>query len=95
MAVDKILQEERNIPHLLIAASPDFVSDVGRDVLGPPLGGIETDDSDRALVLAAQEVGDHGVKIGVFRVGFRPNPAGAAKVVEDHVDVLIVIARHD
>jgi hypothetical protein len=35
VAVDKILQKERNVPLLQVAATPQLVGDVGGDILAP------------------------------------------------------------
>jgi hypothetical protein len=42
VAIDEILQEERNITHLKIAAGAQFARDVGGNIFRPMLGRVET-----------------------------------------------------
>ena len=93
VVVDEVLQPERNIAHLLIAAVAKFVRYVGGNVLRPLLGGAEGNDPDGVLVLAREQIGDHGFQIGLFDIGFAVDPAIAAEVVNDKVHVLIIVLR--
>jgi hypothetical protein len=67
VSVDEILQADRDVAHLKIAAVAQFMGNVGRDVLRPSFGGVEADDADRVLVLTGQKIGDDGFKVGSSR----------------------------
>ena len=71
VAVDEVLEEERNVAHLQIAAPAQLMGDICGDVLRPALGGVEGDDADRVVVLAGQQVLDHGFQVGGLDVGSR------------------------
>jgi hypothetical protein len=92
--VHEVLQVERNIPLLQIATPPQFLATSAETSSAHPSAVLKPTKR-IGLVLTAQEVGDHGVEIGVFSISFRPYPARATKIVENLVDVLIVIAGHD
>src|SRR5882762_674141 len=81
IAVDEVLQEERNVTLLQVAALPQHLGDIGGYVLRPVFGGVEGDDADRVLILPLQQVEDDGFEIGPFEVSFRPDTAGAAQII--------------
>jgi hypothetical protein len=53
MPFDKILDGGRHVAHLKIAAPAQLVGDILGNILRPAIGGIEADDADRAMVMAA------------------------------------------
>ena len=54
VTVDEVLQEERNVTLLRVAASPQLLGDIGLYVLRPVFGGVEGDDADRVFILPLQ-----------------------------------------
>jgi hypothetical protein len=74
VAIDEILQEERNIALLQIAALAQIVGDIGGNVLRPFRGG-EGDDADRVFILAGQQVENDGIELGRAGVGLAPDRA--------------------
>jgi hypothetical protein len=58
-------------------------------VLRPSLQHVEADNPDRIAVLTRQQFPDDGFQIGVF-VGFPPDAAESAKIIQNQVDVLVV-----
>jgi hypothetical protein len=83
--INELSQADRNISHLLAAAVAQPMRHVLRYILRPLLHGVESHDADRVLVLAGEQIGDHGFQIGIFNIGFPIGPAIAAKVVNDKV----------
>jgi hypothetical protein len=81
VAVDEILQKERNVALQHIAAPTQLLGDIGGYVLRPVLGGIEGNHADRAFILTGQKVGDDSLQLGRAVVGFPPDPAESAKMV--------------
>jgi hypothetical protein len=59
------------------------------ETLQPSFGGVESDDPNRAFVLAFRQIEDG------LDVSFTINRAIAAKVIDDQLNVLIVSFRHD
>jgi hypothetical protein len=88
--VDEVLKKKGHVAHLEIAAVAQFVRHVGRYILRPLLSGVEADDPDRVLILAVEQISDHGFQIGGLDIGFPVGPAVATEVVHYKVDVLIV-----
>src|SRR3982074_2938008 len=56
VAIDEILQEERNVALLQIAAPAQLLGDVGGNVLRPVLRGVKGNHADRAFILALEQV---------------------------------------
>ena len=56
VAIDEILQEERNVALLQIATPAQLLGDIAGNVLRPFFGGVEGDDADRAFILALEQV---------------------------------------
>jgi hypothetical protein len=73
------------------------VRDVGRNVLRPFFGGVETDNPDRALVLPLEPVHDHRLEIGPLDVGFpgKPGRFDRSRRRRCDVDVLIIAVGND
>jgi uncharacterized protein YoaH (UPF0181 family) len=63
-----------------------FLSDIGGYIFQPPLGHVERDDADGVLVLAGEEVLDHGLPVGGLVVGLDPCSAGFPEVVGYQID---------
>jgi hypothetical protein len=84
-----------HVAHLEIAALTQLVRHVGRYILRPLLSGVETDDPVRVLILAVQQISDHGFQIGGLDIGLPVNAAVAAEVVHHEVYVLVVAFRDD
>jgi hypothetical protein len=76
-------------------ASRSGAAALGRDVLRPALGGIECDDPDRIVILAAKEINDHGFQIGGLDVRLPIGAPFAAKIVDNEINGLIGAIRHD
>ena len=93
--VHKVLQEERHVTHLQIAALAQFVCHISRYILRPFLGGVEGNHPQRAFVLAFEEVEDDGFEISGLDVSFAVDTAIATKLIDDKVYVLIVAFRSD
>jgi hypothetical protein len=70
LSLDEILNGGWHISQLYIATSPQFVSHILGNVLGPALGRIEGDDADRIIVLARKEILYNGFQVCRFIVGF-------------------------
>ena len=71
---------------LVCAALPQLPGEVGGNVFGPALGGIEADNANRVLVLAFQKIPD-GLKVGALKVGLLPCLAGTAEVIRHQIDI--------
>ena len=70
-------------------------SDLGGDIAGPALGGIEGDDANRITVLAGQQVPDDRFVIRCFRLDLAPNPAeSTTEIVHHQIDARLT-ARND
>jgi hypothetical protein len=95
VAIGEILQEERDISRLQIAAPAQLVGDVFRDVLRPALGSVKGDHADRVFVLPGQQISDDSLKVGPFVIGLALDCAKAAEVVFHQVDHLILAIGHD
>ena len=95
VAIDEVLQEERNVTLLQVAAPAQLLGDVGGNVLRPFFGGIEADHANRVFILAGQQVENDGLELGRAVVGFAPDPAEPAEVVYHQADVMIVAVGHD
>jgi hypothetical protein len=93
--VDKILEKKRHVAHLQITAAAQLMRNVCRDILRPFLGSVERDDPNWAFVLPLKQVDDHRFQIGSLYVGFTPDPAMAAKVIQNEVIILIIAIRDD
>ena len=95
VSVDKVLQEKWYVAPLEIAATAQFVRHVGRYILRPFLGGVETDPPDRVVMLTIEQVSDHRFQIGGLDIGFPISAAFATEVVHRKINVLVVALRHD
>jgi hypothetical protein len=57
--VNEVLQEERNVAHLQIAALAQFSGDIDRNILRPALGGIEGNDASGVFAQPGEQVSDN------------------------------------
>src|ERR1700722_12456006 len=93
VSAHKVVQEERHIAHLKIAALTQLVGHVSGYILRPLLSGVEGNDADRAFILTFEQTDDDGFQIGRFEVGFTIDTTIAAKIIDHEVHVLIVALR--
>lgn len=77
VSVDEILQEERNVSQLQIAALAAFGGRRQPRRPATSFRGIEADHADRVLELAGEQIPNDGFQIGHFVIGFRPDAAVA------------------
>jgi len=64
---------------VLDEAPPHLVDDLDRNVTGPALAGVESDDTD-GVVFASEQLADQRFPTGVVVVGLAPGPAEAAEI---------------
>jgi hypothetical protein len=72
VTINEVVQEERNIAQLKVAALPQLMGNITRRVSRPAFRDVEGNDAQRVRILAGQKVGDHGLEIGGS--GLRPVP---------------------
>jgi hypothetical protein len=75
----KILNRLRHVAVPQIAAPADFLGEVLGEVARPPLERVEAEHPDRAVILAFDQVLDHGLKIGLLLVRFAPDAPVSAE----------------
>jgi len=95
VSCEEALQRFRHFAQLQIAPAPQLGRDIGGNVPRPALGAVESEDADRVLVLALEQVGDNGFEIGRLEVGFAPDPAQPAQIVHHQVDIMVIPAGDD
>ncbi len=83
IAIDKVLQAERYISQLQIAAASQF--HVRRYILRPFLGGIECNNPDWIAVLAFEQIEDDGFEIGGLDIRLPINSAIPPEIVNYEV----------
>ena len=64
-------------------------------VFGPLLGDVEGDDTDRGVVMAGHQIGNHGFQIGPFGIGLRICTTQGTEVVEHEINIQTVAGRHN
>jgi hypothetical protein len=79
VTIGETLKKERNIAHLQIATSAQFLSNLCRNVLRPAFGGVESNYPDRIAVLACKQVLNNGLQVSPLVFGLRPSSAGLPK----------------
>src|SRR6266403_1420831 len=96
LPLDKLLQEGRQVAHLISAASAQLARYGFRDVPRPTLCRVESDDANGTAVLAVQQIRDDGFETGSCGVGLAPClPDPAAEFVEHKINVLVIARWHD
>jgi hypothetical protein len=95
VAVNKVLKEKWNLAQLQIATHAYFLSNVGRDVLRPLFGCVETDDPDGVLILALGYVHDDRFEVNSYDVGLTVGASKTSEVVDYYVGIPIVVVGDD
>ncbi len=88
MSIDEVLNVRRHIAPVQVATPSQLLGDVVGHVLRPSFERVEADNPDRIAVVTRQQFADDAFKVGVF-VGFPPDAAEPAKIIQNQVDVLI------
>jgi hypothetical protein len=88
---NKVLQRGRDVETVHAAMLNDLVSELGRDIARPALGGVECDDASRIGILTVDQVGQDLPAIGALLVRLAPGAAEAlAEIIKHQVDVDVV-----
>jgi hypothetical protein len=95
VAVDKILQEKRNVALLQVAAAPQLVGDLDGNIAAPACVDIENDNPDRTGILAGEQIHDDGLEAGCLGVHFCPDPSVFEGMMLDDMDIVLVTVGHD
>ena len=73
-------------PPLHFTPLPQLLGDLGRDIARPAFSGVEADDPNRIIVLAAQQVAKDGLVIRRFRIGLAPDGAEPAEIIDNEIE---------
>jgi hypothetical protein len=93
--IDEVLQKERDVTALQVAALAQFLGNVARDVFGPLFRGIEADDADGVLILPFEHIHDDRFEVGPLYIGLSVSPPVTPEIIHNDVDVLIVSIGDD
>jgi hypothetical protein len=72
-----------------------LVGDVCRHVTRPTLRRVEGYDAQRVVILAAHEITDQSLAVGVLFVRLASSPTKPAEVAKHKIGVLVGTKRHD
>jgi hypothetical protein len=95
MALHEILYRRWHVLQLQIESSAKLLGNIGRHVTRPAFPRVEAKDADRVIVLSVQQVLDYRFQIGALIVGFPPDAAEPAEIVDHEIDILTVAVWHD